>query len=75
MKLTFTSTAEPWTSYTLSDGTEVRVRIMLLAATRIEGQFNPDGTPVYQLQCQQIMHVDAPDNLKQVANVQQIGNA
>lgn len=73
--LTFETDAEPWTTYVLSYGTQVRVKVILISAKRVEGQFADDGTPGYNLQCQQIMHVDAPDHLKQLPTVRGHGTA
>jgi hypothetical protein len=33
--------------YELEDGSVLRVRNVVTSILRIEGQFNPDGTPVY----------------------------
>lgn len=58
MKLRFDAKSEPWTEYLLEDGTVVRVRVIMVRANRREGQFNDHGAPVYDLEMQQIMHVD-----------------
>jgi len=62
----FDSTAEPWSQYKLADGTEVKVKSILLNAARLE-EFNEQGDPVYQFQFQQIIGVVAPDALKRKA--------
>jgi hypothetical protein len=38
---------EPVCEYTLEDGSVLRVRNVATAVLRLEGQFNPDGTPIY----------------------------
>lgn len=55
---------EAWNVYHLADGTEVRVRVVLVGANRREGEFHPDGTPIYDLQMQQIVHLNAPEGLR-----------
>ena len=62
----FDCTAEPWSQYKLADGTEVKVKSILLNAARLE-EFNEQGDPVYQFQFQQIIGVVAPDALKRKA--------
>ena len=62
----FTIENEPWNVYRLSDGTEVRVRVVLVAASRREGKFAEDGSPMYDLNMQQIVHVTAPEHLRRV---------
>jgi len=59
----FESVSEPWAQYTLADGTNVKVKLILLDAVRLD-EFNEQGDPVYQLQFQQIMGMVAPDSLK-----------
>jgi hypothetical protein len=43
------SQKEEWSSYTFSDGTEVRIRPVVIDAKRVEGQYSPDGAPIYNL--------------------------
>lgn len=60
----FTAESENWNSYTLADGTEVRSRTILVSVNRRDGQFDERGNPMYDLNFQQIVHVDAPAHLK-----------
>lgn len=62
----FEPTAEPWTQYKLADGTEVKMKTVLLNAARLD-EFNEQGDPVYQFQFQQILSIVAPDSLKRKA--------
>ncbi len=59
----FEPTAEPWSQYKLADGTQVKVKMVLLNAARLD-EFNEKGEPVYVFQFQQILGVVAPDELK-----------
>src|ERR1019366_1039703 len=59
----FEPTAEPWTQYKLADGSEVKIKSVLLNAARLD-EFNEQGDPVYQFQFQQILSIVAPDSLK-----------
>ena len=75
MKINYSTDSEPWTIYKLQDGTEVKVKTVLLSVSRREGEHTPDGNPLYDLNFQNIVHVDAPDNLKLAPNVAQTGRA
>jgi hypothetical protein len=59
----FESTSEPFSQYTLADGTTVKVKMVLLDAVRLD-TFDEHGNPVYQFQFQQILGVVPPDSLK-----------
>jgi hypothetical protein len=64
--IAFESTSEPFSQYTLADGTTVKVKTVLLDAVRLE-TFDDKGEPVYQFQFQQVLAAVAPDNLKRKA--------
>lgn len=59
----FDPICEGWDTYCLEDGTEVRNRTILVSVKRREGQFHEDGSPVYDLNFQQIVHIEAPAHL------------
>ena len=59
----FESTSEPFSQYTLADGTSVKVKMILLDAVRLDA-YDEQGNPVYQFQFQQILGIVAPDSLK-----------
>lgn len=63
MRLRFSAANEPWTEYQLEDGTIVRVRVIMVRAVKRDGQFNDQGAPLYDLEMQQIVNVDAPSEL------------
>lgn len=60
--LEFVADKEPWAQYTLDNGAVVRVRVMLVKATATD-QFSPDGFPLIQLGCQQVIDVDWPADI------------
>lgn len=39
---------EPWNEFQLADGHVLMYREVLVTIYKIEGETNPDGTPVYQ---------------------------
>jgi hypothetical protein len=59
---------EPWTQYTLADGTTVKVKLIMLDAIRLDTHDENTGEPQYQFQFQQIIGVVAPENLKRKAH-------
>lgn len=59
----FEPTAEPWGQYKLADGSEVKVKIVLINAARLD-EFTEQGDPLYQFQFQHIVTIVSPDSLK-----------
>jgi hypothetical protein len=60
---------ERWTELTLEDGSVLRVKPMVFGAIRLEGQWDPEGNPLYALKGGPAMStlVSAPDRLKKPA--------
>lgn len=53
---------------TLEDGTVLRLRIDVIEAIRVDGEWDPDGHPVYQVRNGvNIMVLESPDHLKRPA--------
>lgn len=59
---------EPWAQFALSDGTNVKAKMVLLEVVRLEAHHEATGDPVYQFQFQQIIGIVAPDALKRKVN-------
>ena len=56
---------ERWSVHTLSDGAVVRMKPVLITATRIDGQWAENGDPVYSFSSQIIVVMDSvPAELK-----------
>ncbi len=57
---------ERWTELTLEDGSVLRVKPMVVGAIRIDGQWDPEGNPVYALKGgpNVSMLASVPDHLK-----------
>jgi len=62
----FESNSEPFSQYTLADGTTLKAKMILVDAVRLETH-DEQGNPVYQFQFQQILGIVAPDSLKRKA--------
>jgi hypothetical protein len=60
----FESSSEPFAQYKLADGTVAKVKVVLLEAVRVEGEYNNNGDPIYLFQFQQIIGVMVPPELK-----------
>jgi hypothetical protein len=54
---------EVWSEYRLSDGTKVRIKPVMIAVFRAEGEFTADGEPVYNMKSTLITDIRAPANL------------
>lgn len=52
-----TDSKEPWTEYTLADGTKIRTKQTLINIAKVDGKTSPNGDPIYSVQAQQIMSV------------------
>jgi len=59
---------EPWSTYALADGTELRVKHPVQRVMRIDGEFTPEGEPVYiVIPCPMLVtNIMAPDHLLRV---------
>jgi len=62
--LDFTEIEEHWNTYQLSDGTKLKVKLIVRGVKRLN-QFEPDGTPVYLINSMNVVRaVDVPDSVK-----------
>jgi len=52
-----TDSKEPWSEYTLEDGTRIRIKHTLVNVSRLESKTAPNGDPIYSIQLQQAMSV------------------
>ena len=51
---------ERWSEYRLADGTTMRIKSVVIAVFREDGQQTPDGEPVYNMKSTLITDVRAP---------------
>lgn len=58
---------ERWTDLKLADGTTIRIKTVVLAVVRLEGEFDAEGQPLYQIKANQIMTASAPEHLRKGA--------
>jgi len=62
-----TESTERWTEIKLEDGTTLRIKPTILSVVRIEGQYDPDGNPMYMTKSGQVLVADAPAHLRKGA--------
>jgi hypothetical protein len=55
--LNVTDSKEPWSEYTLEDGTKLRIKQTLVNIVKLDDKKAPNGDPVYLVQGQQLMSV------------------
>lgn len=65
---------EPWAEFILADGSIIRAKFTFSSALRKEGEFTPDGMPVYQFMNIQVFGVVAHAD-PSLCNNQPSGNA
>ncbi len=62
--LDFQEVEENWNTYTLSDGTTLKVKLVLRGVKRLKN-YEPDGSPIYVINTiNVVMAVDIPPELK-----------
>ena len=59
--------SEKWNSYILHDGTKLKLKVVLADVLRVEGQWAPNGDPLYTVNASIVAATNAPDNLKRKA--------
>jgi hypothetical protein len=52
-----TESKEPWSEYTLEDGTKIRLKQTLVNVIRLDDKKNLNGEPVYSIQSQPTMSI------------------
>lgn len=55
---------ETWSEYSLEDGTILRIKPVMIAVSRVEGEHTPDGDPVYNMKSTLVTDVRSPQHLK-----------
>jgi hypothetical protein len=58
---------EKWNKYLLHDGTELKLKTIVAEVLRIEGQYTPNGDPMYTVNASIVVNTNAPEQLKKKA--------
>ncbi|MBL7167740.1 hypothetical protein ISS40_03615 [Candidatus Bathyarchaeota archaeon] len=62
--LDFEETEEHWNTYTLSDGTTIKVKLVLRGVKRLK-RYEPDGNPIYVINSINVVRsINVPPELK-----------
>ena len=67
--LDFEEESEQWNTYKLSDGTKLRIKLVLREVKRLK-KWKPDGTPIYVISSMNVVRtVEIPKELRQKPKV------
>lgn len=59
---------ERWSEIRLEDGTTLRIKMTVLSAIRLDGNFDPEGNPIYQIKgSPAVAVINVPAELKRKA--------
>jgi hypothetical protein len=58
------SSKDGWSEFTLSDGTVLRAKAVVLDVKKMLGQYNQEGEPIYEMQLTMVSQARVPDELK-----------
>lgn len=60
----FQTRREDWNEYQLMDGSSIKMKLVVSRMFRIDGQYDNEGNPVYQIKSTNVAAVTSPDVLK-----------
>lgn len=66
-EIEFETDREAWNTYTLHDGTTLKVKAVLAEVLRVEGMYQQTGEPVYTVNASIVVSSSSPDALKKKA--------
>lgn len=64
VRVDFESTKESWNYYDLEDGTRLKLKTVVTAVVRLEGEYRPTRDPIYLVKSANIVEVEVPEHLK-----------
>lgn len=59
-----TPEGERWNKYILHDGTELKLKAVVAEILRVEGQYAPNGDPIYSVNASIVVNTNSPPQLK-----------
>lgn len=60
----FEAEREGWNTYILEDGTTLKLKTVLAEVLRVDGVYDPSGNPMYVVNANPVVSVNAPEALK-----------
>ena len=60
----FQTRKEDWNEYQLMDGTVIKMKLVVSQIFRIDGKYDNEGNPAYQIKSTSVAAVSSPDALK-----------
>ena len=63
-EISFEAERESWNTYILHDGTTLKLKTVLAEVFRVDDAYSSTGDPVYMVNANPVMSVNAPDSLK-----------
>jgi hypothetical protein len=62
----FQAPSEHWNEYLVDDGSVIKLKTVTSEVLRIEGEYDPEGNPIYLVKSTNIVTVSAPEKLRDV---------
>jgi hypothetical protein len=63
-ELEYNTKKEEWSEYEISDGTSIRMKLVVLNIVRLMDEYDSDGNPVYIAKSTNVISASPPENLK-----------
>jgi len=60
----FQTRKEDWNEYQLMDGSVIKMKLVVSTIFRVDGMYDNEGNPVYQINSTDVSFVKSPDALK-----------
>ena len=56
--------SEHWNQYLMGDGTVLKIKLVATEVWRIEGEWDPEGNPIYVVKSSNVLSVNPPEELR-----------
>jgi len=60
----FQTRKEDWNEYQLMDGSVIKMKLVVSTIFRVDGMYDDEGNPLYQIKSTNVPFVKSPDALK-----------
>lgn len=69
VELDFKTIKEEWNEYQVTDGSIIRMKVVVTNITRVTDRYDNDGNPIYVVKSSNVLTVSAPEKLKKGSTV------